>query len=135
MIAQVELYRWSSIVRMGWANPHQRNTLLLVRHMHVIVFVNLRAAAEAVMLECAVNVMDDVQPSTLFSYQFLNSLARCIVEIMCVHRWLGAFGLRAKDFQLVAVVPLEVTRGVLRAGVAVGIEAIGDTVVGELHFL
>ena len=85
------------------------------------------------MLEHAVDVMGDLDLAALLAHQLLHPLPRRVVEIVRVDRGLGAFGLGAEGLHLVAVVPLEVARGGLRAHVAVGVEGVVEGAVADLH--
>ena len=64
------------------------------------------------MLEDAVDVDRDLDLPALLAHQLLHALAAGVVEVVGVDRGLGAAGLGAEDPQPVAVVPLEVARGV-----------------------
>ena len=64
--------------------------------------------APAVMLEHAVDVVGDLDLPALLAHQLLHPLPRRVVEVVRMHRGLGAVGLGAEGLHLVAVVPLEV---------------------------
>src|SRR5262245_21221387 len=89
--------------------------------MQMIVLAGLRAATPAVMLKYGVDIVCDLDLPILFAHQLLHPLPRRVVEIVRMHRRLGACSLRAEGFHMVAVVPLEVARSRLRSHIAIGI--------------
>ena len=122
VIAQVELHRRPAIIRMRGTEPHQRNALCVVHHVHMVVLARLRLPAPAMMLEDAIDVMRDLDLAALLAHQLLHPLPGGVVEIVRMDRRLGALGLGAEGLHLIGMIPLEVARGRLRAHVAVGVE-------------
>lgn len=105
----MELHRRPPIIRMRGSQSDQRDALLAIHHMHMVVLAGMRLPAPAMMFEGAINVVRDLDLSALLAHQLLHPLPGCVVEIMRVDGRLRASCLSAEGFHLIAVVPLEVT--------------------------
>lgn len=85
VIAKLEPDLSSTIVWMRWAEPDQRNALLVVHHVHLVVFAARRGATPTVMFEGRIDVVCDLHPTALGTHQLLDPLASRAVEIVRVH--------------------------------------------------
>ena len=120
--AELVLDRRRGIAGCGGADAHERDPLLVIHDVDVVVL----AAGPAMVLEDAVDVVRGLDGAALLAHELLHALAGVVIEVLRVDRGLGADGLRAERLQLAGMVPLELARCRLADRVAVSVHGIRD---------